>query len=62
MGAVAGCGVLQVWLMLKAELMAPAAADGLLSEQQAAKSATAEAAAAALRKSVVALGPGLLDR
>eukprot|EP00775_Hariotina_reticulata_P011150 gene11150-11302_t len=51
-----------VWLMLKAELMAPAAADGLLSEQQAAKSATAEAAAVALCKSVVALGPGLLDR
>jgi hypothetical protein len=55
-------GVLQIWLMLKAELMAPAAAEGLLTEQQAAKSATAAVAAAALCKSVAALGPGLLDR
>lgn len=47
--------------MLKAELMAPAAADGLLQDQLAAKQAVAADAAAALQQAVAALGPGLLD-
>jgi hypothetical protein len=47
--------------MLKAELMGPACADGLLGEQLAAKRATAAAAARALQASVTALGPGMLD-
>ena len=48
--------------MLKAELMAPAAAaESSLPDQLAAKGAAAAAAAAALQASVAALGPGLLD-
>jgi hypothetical protein len=47
--------------MLKAELMAPAAADGLMQDQLAAKQAVAADAATALQQAVAALGPGLLD-
>lgn len=47
--------------MLKAELMAPAAADGLLPDQLAAKHDVAADAAAALQQAVAALGPGQLD-
>jgi hypothetical protein len=52
---------MQVWLMLKAELMAPAAADGLLPDQLTAKQNIAADAAVALQESTAALGPGLLD-
>lgn len=53
--------LLQVWLMLKSELMAPAASEGLLGDQLAAKHATAASAAAALQQTIAALGPGVLD-
>jgi hypothetical protein len=47
--------------MLKAELMVPAAADGLLPDQLTAKHTIAADAAAALQQTTAALGPGLLD-
>jgi hypothetical protein len=47
--------------MLKAELMAPAAADGLLADQLAAKYVVAADAAEALQQTIAALGPSLLD-
>lgn len=54
---------MQVWLMLKSELMAPAALDDSNQlEQLPAKRDMAMRAAAALQHSTAALGPGLLDQ
>jgi hypothetical protein len=56
----------QVWLMLKAELMAPAALEDTKQQQEQQllnpKQDLATKAAASLQASVAALGPGLLDQ
>jgi hypothetical protein len=52
---------LQVWLMLKPELMAPGAIEGLPPDELATKRAAAAAAAGALRACCGGLGPGELD-
>lgn len=53
----------QVWLMLKAELMGPATAEGITPDQLSNKHTAATAAAAALTQCITALGPnGSLDQ
>jgi hypothetical protein len=53
--------ITQVWLMLKPELMAPGAIEGLPPDELASKRAAATAATAALQACCAALGPRELD-